>query len=157
MKTLVCLIALLSLASADAGAATVRTATPANKGSVRTLATVNHKATPATVRKASVKQKVRRKARRAPPKRILVTRRALPSKPVKRTVALRDDTAMSAPDHPGMFKAPGRAGLGVSRGGTETMVGLYTRPEHPDLPGPQIYHNEPRGAAGVSLSLKLGH
>jgi len=159
MKTLVGLIALLSLVGVDAAVARVQTVMQTGHGgAVQAMARVSYRAPAPGVRQASVKQKVRRKGRRAAPRKVLVTRRALPSRPAeKRTLALRDDQAAGAPSQPGWFKAPGRAGYGVSKGGTETMVGLYTRPERPDLPGPQIYHTEPRGAAGVSLSLKLGH
>lgn len=174
MKTLISLIAVLSLAGADLAAARVRTVMKTgNGGGVQALARVSYKtttpkaATPqgaapkakAGVRKASARSKVRRKARRAAPKAVLAARRTTPAAKAapKRTLALRDDTPTGAPDHPGWFKAPGKAGYGVSKGGTETMVGLYTRPQRPDIPGPQMYEREGRGAAGVSLSLKLGH
>lgn len=72
--------------------------------------------------------------------------------------ALADAGGAEATSRPGWFKADREAGWGVSRGGTRTMVGLYQRPAQPDIPGPQIYHEpEGRGAAGLSLSFKLGH
>ncbi len=55
----------------------------------------------------------------------------------------------------GWFKSRRQAGWGVSDGGAQTMVGFYQRPARPDIPGPQMYH-EGQGAAGLSLSLKLG-
>jgi hypothetical protein len=73
----------------------------------------------------------------------------------ERTLALLEAPG-GAPRHPGWFKTPDEAGWGFSQGRTETMVGLYKRPEQPDLPGPQIYHQEGRGAAGLAVSLKLG-
>jgi hypothetical protein len=73
----------------------------------------------------------------------------------ERTLALMEAPG-GAPRHPGWFKTPDEAGWGFSQGRTETMVGLYKRPEQPDLPGPQIYHQEGRGAAGLAVSLKLG-
>ncbi len=61
--------------------------------------------------------------------------------------------------HSGWFQSEKdkSAGWGSSQDGTQTVLGVYQRPAHPDIPGPQIYHNpESRGAAGLSLSLKLG-
>jgi hypothetical protein len=75
----------------------------------------------------------------------------------KRASYAHSEEASGAPSRPGWFKSDGREGYGVSHSGAETMVGLYTRPSEPDLPGPKIYHEEPRGAAGLSVSLKLGH
>ncbi len=69
-----------------------------------------------------------------------------------------DETGAST--RPGFFKssADHEAGWGFHRGGMKTVVGLYQRPaEAGDIPGPQIYHTpESRGAAGLSLSFKLG-
>ncbi len=65
-----------------------------------------------------------------------------------------------APTTPGFYQSEKdrEAGWGFHDGGVHTVVGLYQRPaEAGDVPGPQIYHNpEGRGAAGLSLSLKLG-
>ena len=61
--------------------------------------------------------------------------------------------------HSGWFQSETekQAGWGSSQGGAQTLVGVYQRPAQPDIPGPQIYHTpESRGAAGLSLSLKLG-
>ena len=61
--------------------------------------------------------------------------------------------------HSGWFQSEKekQAGWGSSQGGAQTVVGFYQCPAEPDIPGPQIYHNpEGRGAAGLSLSLKLG-
>ena len=74
----------------------------------------------------------------------------------RRPVAFQQD-ASAPPDQPGWFKTRDEAGWGFSQGRAQTMVGLYKRPERPDLPGPQIYHHEGDGAAGVAISLKLGH
>jgi hypothetical protein len=159
MKTLVCLAALLSFVGIDVAAARVRVIMQTENRSVSALARVSYKTAAPAARKPAAKSKARRKARKAAPRKTIVARRALVTKaaPARRQIAMRDDSPTSAPDHPGWFKAPGRAGYGMSNGKSETMLGLYTRPERPDLPGPQIYHTEPRGAAGVSLSLKLGH
>ena len=57
----------------------------------------------------------------------------------------------------GWFKSRHEAGWGVSQGSTQMVAGLYQRPQQPDIPGPQTQHTqEGRGAAGLSLSLKLG-
>ena len=72
-----------------------------------------------------------------------------------RTYIASDDIAPG--DRPGLFKQGKEAGWGFSQGGARTMVGLYQRPPPPDIPGPQTLHDpEGRGAAGVSLSFKLG-
>ena len=65
----------------------------------------------------------------------------------------------SLPSHPGWFRSEKdkEAGWGVHDGRTQTLVGVYQRPPQPDIPGPQTYHTaEGRGAAGLSLSFKLG-
>ena len=71
-----------------------------------------------------------------------------------------DDQA-GAPSSPGFYKSEKEheAGWGFRQGGVHTVVGLYQRPAEPgDIPGRQIYHTpEGRGAAGLSLSFKLGH
>ena len=56
---------------------------------------------------------------------------------------------------PSWFKTKDKAGYGWRNRGTETMVGVYKRPEEPDIPGPRIVPDS-KGAAGISLSLKLG-
>ena len=70
-----------------------------------------------------------------------------------------DDEAGS-PSSPGFYKSEKdkEAGWGFQQGGMHTVVGLYQRPaEAGDVPGPQTYHTpEGRGAAGLSLSFKLG-
>jgi len=72
-----------------------------------------------------------------------------------RTYAAND--VAGAAGQPGWFKSDHEAGWGMRDGGTRTVVGLYQRPAQPGIPGPQIYHDpEGRGAAGLSLSLKLG-
>jgi hypothetical protein len=78
-----------------------------------------------------------------------------PALGARRTFVASDDIAPG--DHPGWFKQDKEAGLGFSQGGARTMVGLYQRPTPPDIPGPQTLHDpEGRGAAGLSLSFKLG-
>jgi len=58
----------------------------------------------------------------------------------------------------GWFKSQREAGWGVNRGGAQMVAGLYQRPGQPDIPGPQTLHTpEGSGAAGLSLSLKLGN
>ncbi len=57
----------------------------------------------------------------------------------------------------GWFKSGHEAGWGVSQGSSQMVAGIYQRPQQPDIPGPQTLHTpEGRGAAGLSLSLKLG-
>jgi hypothetical protein len=56
----------------------------------------------------------------------------------------------------GWFKGEHEAGWGMSHGGTQLVAGLYQRPAQPDIPPPQVYGPEGRGAAGLSLSIKLG-
>ncbi len=83
------------------------------------------------------------------------------SAPHIRTTALgaplefvRDDSGDG--ERSGWFKASNQAGWGMSQGGAQTVVGLYQRPSPPDIPGPQVSPAEGRGAAGLSLSVKLG-
>jgi hypothetical protein len=59
-------------------------------------------------------------------------------------------------DKDGWFQAGREAGWGIDQGGAQTVVGLYQRPAQPDIPGPQVSPVEGRGAAGLSLSFKLG-
>ena len=70
------------------------------------------------------------------------------------------DQPAGAPSSPGFYRSEKdrEAGWGFHDGGMHTVVGLYQRPaEAGDIPGPQIYHTpEGRGAAGLSLSFKLG-
>ena len=80
---------------------------------------------------------------------------------VARTARLyRTDDEAGAPSSPGLYKSEKdrEAGWGFKQGGMHTVVGLYQRPaEAGDVPGPQTYHTpEGRGAAGLSLSFKLG-
>jgi hypothetical protein len=80
-----------------------------------------------------------------------------PSQPLDahRSFAANDDVDPTG--QPGWFKQGKEAGLGFSQGGGRTMVGVYQRPAPPGIPGPQTLHDpEGRGAAGVSLSFKLG-
>lgn len=68
-----------------------------------------------------------------------------------------EDAATGPSEHPGWFKARHEAGWGFSNDRATTVVGLYQRPGKPDgLPQNPIYHQDSRGAAGVSLSFKLG-
>jgi hypothetical protein len=96
-------------------------------------------------------------------RRRISTRRGLPPlRPVqapaaKQTLAMTETSDPGPTDQPGWFKAPGRAGWGVKQGGAETMLGVYSRPVTPVMGGPDIYHHEPVGAAGVALTFKLGH
>ena len=65
----------------------------------------------------------------------------------------------SAPTHAGFFRSERdrEAGLGVKDGPTQAVLGVYQRPPEPGIPGPQTYSKpEGRGAAGLSLSFKLG-
>lgn len=82
---------------------------------------------------------------------------ARPASSARRPIALSGEPSGPS-EHRGWFKSHDEAGWGFTEGRTETVVGLYKRPEQPDLPGPQIYHGpEGRGAAGLAISLKLGH
>ena len=71
-----------------------------------------------------------------------------------RTELTSVDAGGSAPS--GWFKGQHEAGWGMSHGSTQLVAGLYQRPAQPDIPPPQIYGPEGRGAAGLSLSIKLG-
>ena len=71
----------------------------------------------------------------------------------QRVSLAEQDTGPSAT--PSWFKTKDKAGYGWREGGTETMVGVYRRPSEPDLPGPRIVPDS-KGAAGVSIALKLG-
>ena len=69
------------------------------------------------------------------------------------------DGDQGLPSRAGLFRSERakEAGWGVDHAGTQAVVGLYQRPAQPDIPGPQTYHSpEGRGAAGLSLSFKLG-
>ena len=59
-------------------------------------------------------------------------------------------------DHPSWLRDRYHAGWGWREGRSETVMGLYRRPAPPILPGPDIIQEGP-GAAGVSMSIKLGH
>jgi hypothetical protein len=60
------------------------------------------------------------------------------------------------PGQPGLFKSKDSAGWGFDDGREKTVLGLYKRPDHPDIPDNQVYRHDGRGAAGLSLSFKLG-
>ncbi len=79
------------------------------------------------------------------------------TQPQTDAAAYREADLSGPADHPGWFKGKREAGWGFSNGRAEAMAGLYQRPGQPDIPGNQVYHQEGRGAAGLSLSLKLGH
>ena len=64
--------------------------------------------------------------------------------------------ASNATGHAGWFKGNHEAGWGFDDGRVTTVAGLYQRPEKPDIPANQVYHTDSRGAAGLSLSFKLG-
>jgi hypothetical protein len=71
--------------------------------------------------------------------------------------ASSDDDGL--PTHPGFFRSEREkeAGLGLKDGATHAVLGVYQRPPEPGIPGPQTYSKpEGRGAAGLSLSFKLG-
>lgn len=69
-------------------------------------------------------------------------------------VSLADEDAGPSTT-PSWFKEKDKAGYGWRDGSAETMVGVYRRPDQPDLPAPRI-RPDSAGAAGVSLSFKLG-
>ncbi len=62
----------------------------------------------------------------------------------------------SPPEGVGFIKDHDRGGYGVKKGRDEAVLGLYRRPPDPNLPTPTMYE-EGKGAAGVSMSIKLGH
>ena len=66
------------------------------------------------------------------------------------------EEASGAPEHPGLFRSKTSAGWGFDNGRNGAVVGLYKRPDHPDIPDNQIYRHDGSGAAGLSLSFKLG-
>ena len=142
MKRLLGLVIVVVL---SAGAAQATTA-PQHRPLHRKPA-VTHASYRAHVRKASTRRRIRH----------LGSVTATAMTPPRQPVAYNPDDNSGPSNHPGWFKTHDRAGWGVDRDGTQTMVGLYKRPETPDLPGPQIYHDESRGAAGIALSVPLGH
>lgn len=68
----------------------------------------------------------------------------------------RWDETSGAPLEPDWFKSNGQLGWGASRGGEQTVLGIYQRPARPDIPAYQTSSVEAQGAAGVSWTLKLG-
>ncbi len=68
--------------------------------------------------------------------------------------AAQDGAARRRQD--GIVRADGHAGWGLQRGRSEAIVGAYRRPPDPNLPAPKMY-NESRGAAGVQVTMPLGH
>jgi hypothetical protein len=66
-----------------------------------------------------------------------------------------DDQILPDADHPGWLRDKDHAGWGWSQGRSETVMGVYRRPAEPNLPGPDIVPDS-RGAAGVSVNIKLG-
>ena len=61
-----------------------------------------------------------------------------------------------SPRGAGFIKDKTRAGWGWQGHKSETVLGVYRRPDDPSVPGPDMYH-EGKGAAGVSMSIQLGH
>ncbi len=61
----------------------------------------------------------------------------------------------SESETPGLIKGDGVAGYGWSNGKTQTVMGVYRRPPEPNLPQ-KDWIPEGRGAAGVSVNIKLG-
>ncbi len=141
MKTLVCVIALIgsvSLAPAVAAPARHRaTLAPAHR--LVPVSTRRHAARPA-----------RRHVIRAHMSAAAAA--AVNARPTRVSLA-EADTGPS--ETPSWFKEKDKAGYGWRDGGAETMVGVYRRPSQPDLPAPKI-RPDGAGAAGVSLSFKLG-
>ena len=140
MKPIVVLAALAALICADAASAAATHVRFARHGLVR----------PHRTRHTTGRHKIRIRA---------MTTAISPG--VARTARLyRADDAAGPPSRPGLYKSEKdrEAGWGFQQGGMHTVVGLYQRPaEAGDIPGPQTYHTpESRGAAGVSLSFKLG-
>jgi hypothetical protein len=131
MKCVVWIAAVFSLAAADAASAR----TPVHRATYRKPAASAHlrHMAPARAHKIKAAEKV-------------------PLRPAPKPPPEPPD---GAPDRLGLFKAEDRGGLGVSNGRSEAMVGLFTRPLVQDL-GPDIYHAEGRGAAGVAFHITLG-
>ena len=143
MKPLICLVALLSMASADAALA---------KTTVVGRAPHAAAATHVSAKRASVKHR-----RRASMRRTLVSARVSRRMVPQKVTAVKRETDQPGSQGPGWIKTDERAGYGVKDGRSETVVGLYRRPMQPILGGPDTFTNEGRGAAGVSLSIPLGH
>jgi hypothetical protein len=142
MKRLVALVVLLGLSG---------------PGVAWAKALPHHHAKPrSVVALAHVSYRARAHARKRPAPHGPQARSAPPATERERTFAMMRDPS-GPPEHPGLFKGKDSAGWGFAHGDAETVVGLYRRPERPELPGPQIYHQESNGAAGLSVSLKLGH
>jgi len=143
MRPIAALVVLAALFSADVAAA-------AGASAVHHRSPARH--TAARLHKAS--QTTHRRARQHPTRTATLTA-ANPPAEIRRAA----DTDAEASDRSGWFKSEKdrEAGWGIHRGGSQTVVGLYQRPPQPDIPGPQTYHSpEGRGAAGLSLSFKLG-
>ena len=144
MKTIATLAVLALLAGADAGLAA---AAPHHSTTRRATARL-HKVS---------RISHRRRAHQHPPGTL--ARDGENARPTGVYRASHDEAG--APSSPGFYKSEKdrEAGWGFRQGGLHTVVGLYQRPVEPgDIPGPQIYHTpEGRGAAGLSLSFKLGH
>ena len=62
----------------------------------------------------------------------------------------------ASPDGAHFIKDKSRAGWGWQGSRSETVLGVYKRPDDPSLPPPDMYQAG-KGAAGVSMSIKLGH
>lgn len=119
-----------------------------------------HKVGHASVHKIHVASHSRRSHRRPGHRRL---RAALTPADRQEDAQTRDATrfqeASGPSDHPGLFKGDHEAGWGFSNGRATAVAGLYQRPGQPDadgLPTNQVYHHDVRGAAGLSLSFKLG-
>ena len=144
MKSIAVLAVLAALFSADAAVA-------AGAGAVHHRTQARH--APVRLHKAS--QTTRRRARQHPTRTTSLSAAAAAPAGVYHTADSDADTSGRA----GWFKSERdrQAGWGMRQGATQTVVGVYQRPPQPGIPGPQTYHTpEGRGAAGLSLSFKLG-
>lgn len=73
------------------------------------------------------------------------------------TARFQEAEASGPSQQPGLFKGRHEGGWGFSNGQMTTVLGLYQRPETSDaIPQNQVYHGDSRGAAGLSVSFKLG-
>ena len=134
MKLLGCLALGLCLIAGDAALAAAPTTAPAHH----------------VIRRGHAKARLVRTSlhRRVPPHHL---------SPLARLAADGGPTlAQADTKDAGWIRDHDHAGVGWNKDGKETVLGVYRRPDTTILGGPDIVR-EGRGAAGVSVSIPLGH
>ena len=136
MKTFICLLAILTTFAANAATAKalrVHAAPSRRHAAHRTFTHV----------------RIRHARRRS--NRVLYVARAS-DHGLMSSLGGHDDSPRGA----GFIKDKSRAGWGWRGHKSETVLGVYRRPDDPSVPSTDMYH-EGKGAAGVSMSIQLGH